>query len=606
MAIDKPTTYPEWARDPSGSLDTTPVTEPTTDQKDSGWQPATSTEFPSGKPVRQIANWLAQLAWWWFVWLDRVTRRTSDFHPNGPLPGNGSAPSTGAGLSILAADFAGRAYIDGYEVGPIDSSAYAYSATSDTYWDLGRDGEWHPVIVAALDPEPVVTSNAERFYKVTTDATDRTVVEDRRPSRISFSVLLEFVENIRLGLAKLTDGAAAAVARLFVPYSKNYSYLLVTEFYDVEASPNGTTRVYLDSDGLLNIVRGARWNGSLWVKDSNPPLILTRLAWRSSSGFQLRALAETVVGASFADSVWDTQPNGADYLRTLEVDGAVNIGNTGSENAFWQADTPKFGNGSVNESIVHRSYEHKLGSYGHFYALLAAAAGTDDGIGIGTKATKGWESAANCSYSSATGQWARTAAGDAYKLEVSSVGMRLLYHAAADASLWDDIVSSGNWNVLFTSRESGEMWIPAHEGSWDWSEYVQDLVSGNVNAFFTPVRKTSATNAAGMILFHDRIPNGALITEIDVVLKPAEGSGNVEVAGFRLNPSTGVTESLNDGTNGEQNPTGSSFITLSLTLGASEALRTIDRATYCHGVWISSTGNSVTEIRAIRVAYEVR
>ena len=62
----------------------------------------------------------------------------------------GSAPVTGAGLTVLAGSFSGRVVADGYSVGPdaIDGPAHTYAATSDTYWDLGRDGAWHAVVVA--------------------------------------------------------------------------------------------------------------------------------------------------------------------------------------------------------------------------------------------------------------------------------------------------------------------------------------------------------------------------------------------------------------------------------------------------------------------------
>jgi hypothetical protein len=197
MSQDKPTQLPEWASNPPANT----ITEPTQAEREEGWQP--------GNPFRQYMNWLQNRAYQFIAWLNQTTRRTSDIHPDQALP-LGSLPSLGAGLSISAADFSGRVYADGYEVPLTDSPAHTYSANSDTYWDLGRDAVWTPVVVPTADPEPAVTSNAVRVFMVTTNLGDRVSVEDRREARIrvdkSMSFDIEtFIRQLRIGDQYLTD-----------------------------------------------------------------------------------------------------------------------------------------------------------------------------------------------------------------------------------------------------------------------------------------------------------------------------------------------------------------------------------------------------------------
>ena len=135
---DRPSEFPEWASAPPPSS----ITSPSNAERQAGDQPAGA---PIGAgPRRQFHNWLFNLIYRWQLWFHQAIWRASDLFANQALL-VGSAPVTGAGLTVVASSFSGRVIADGYSVGPdaIAGPAYTYSATSDTYWDLGRDGAWH-------------------------------------------------------------------------------------------------------------------------------------------------------------------------------------------------------------------------------------------------------------------------------------------------------------------------------------------------------------------------------------------------------------------------------------------------------------------------------
>jgi len=133
---------------------------------------------------RQLWNWLANRVGRWFRYLEERIARPGDILEDGALAGYGSAPTTGAGLTVASGSFSARVVINGLGIGPVDGPARTYTPSTDTYWDLDRDGVWHAVEVNAGDAEPGVTANAIRCYLVTTDASDRTAVQDRRARRV--------------------------------------------------------------------------------------------------------------------------------------------------------------------------------------------------------------------------------------------------------------------------------------------------------------------------------------------------------------------------------------------------------------------------------------
>lgn len=171
---EKPIAEPEWASNPPAGPPST-IVEPSAAQRAKGWgAQIVQTQTIPDPPVRQYFNWWQNLVYKWVRWLNRVTFKFDIFGPDQPLPVPQVLPSTGAGLSINAGEFYGAVITDGHQIqesGP--NSNYSYTATSDTYWDLHLDGTWIPAVVAVAAPQPAIPTDAQRVFKVTTNATDR-------------------------------------------------------------------------------------------------------------------------------------------------------------------------------------------------------------------------------------------------------------------------------------------------------------------------------------------------------------------------------------------------------------------------------------------------
>lgn len=167
-------------------------TAPTAGQQASGYSAA------GALLSRQLVNWMFNRLGAWQRWLFQSVYRSTDLHgsSSGMFPWHSTPPTTGTGLNQTANSFTARVYVGGYAVGPTSGPAatYTYTAETDTYWDLSRDGVWTPVAVANGDPAPAVTANSVRCWMVVTDTVDRTAVTDysstyaRIPLRQSLSL----------------------------------------------------------------------------------------------------------------------------------------------------------------------------------------------------------------------------------------------------------------------------------------------------------------------------------------------------------------------------------------------------------------------------------
>ena len=264
MAIDRPSIKPDWATTTVAVPDVTKVVEPPLSVKDDG--------SPSGSvnPIRTFSNWFKNITWQWLTWLDQVYRRTDDLHPDQAIPTFGSVPGTGAGLGPIAAgDFSAVVYVNGYRVGDntdvsgaAQSPIHTYSALSDTYWDLGQDCVWTPVVVANGAGEPALTADSVRVYVVVTDAIDRTGITDRRETSLQIDKPIEFsstftwpdmdtiVDDYELRQTYPNADASAGPIRLYI---KNDS---VTGHSDVSGS-------------RLVLTGNAAWNQgtTMWDRD---------------------------------------------------------------------------------------------------------------------------------------------------------------------------------------------------------------------------------------------------------------------------------------------------------------------------------------------------
>ena len=226
MSRDRPTLKPEWATSTIDTPDVTKAVEPTAGIKADGDSP--------GNPRRTYHNWFKSIVYQWTQWLDQSYRRTDDLHADQALP-LGTAPTIAAGLGPVAAgDFSGAVYVDGFRVGDqdnggvVDSPGHTYAATSDTYWDLGRDCTWTPVVVAAMAAEPALTPNSVRVYRVRTDATDRTSLEDRRSTEITIDSAVSTPERSGISdtyqLVQVSPRTSDAALRMYISDGTGFDF----------------------------------------------------------------------------------------------------------------------------------------------------------------------------------------------------------------------------------------------------------------------------------------------------------------------------------------------------------------------------------------------
>lgn len=354
MARDIPDILPEWASSPPASPPTT-IVEPTAAQKAAGWQPAGSVEYPDGKPIREHANWLDNLAYQWFEWLSQSAFRTSDLASDQVFPGVGSAPSLGAGLGPVAAgDFSAAAYSSGFRVPETESPLHTYNPLSDTYWDLGRDCAWTPVAVAATAPPPPVTPNSVRVFAVRTDSSDRTLLLlDNLTSRthLWLNRALRSIGQLavagQLEIGAQTDDDAlpgtgtppdfdALVARVIGTGRGSGGQVAwqLAEFGN-EAVGVRTIRVYVgvgQNRGQVLVTSGARLTAHSapeWTSDADAPDVFRLVLGADDSSARVRLRAEQISGigggAPFAESAWG-DPDQPNQLEQVDLGGGVRIG----------------------------------------------------------------------------------------------------------------------------------------------------------------------------------------------------------------------------------------------------------------------------------------
>lgn len=454
--VNRPTAYPRWATD-GGALVTEPPEGPSggaTVTKSDGWVP--------GNAELDYDNWHKNITYNWAAWLDQISFRSSDLHPNHALPG-GTPPAIGAGLGILANAFSAAVYADGYRVsagfgvslvtGP--AANYNYSATSDTYWDLSRAGVWTPVVVASGDPEPAVTANSTRVYGVRTDASDRTLLlVDRRAERVRQNAPIDMTH----GAAVPGGGSAAdrAVASFRWKYPDGGSlYTLLFESEDDGAAPARGVRFYLkESNERIYVVQNARWNAatSEWDYDGGA-VTATRIAL---NGPALDACSVTA-GASFVDSLWDAMPSGANGVTR----GISQLGGTISRSSqterFSLEDVPAFA--ASNTAFPGNIHRHFIADYGHarIYAIQDETQGTD--YGGGTFGGFGLEIVTNAEWigDNTTGEhWDRIDnAFEVFKFTIDRRGATLQVHRIVDGNTWNDLEGTGDWSTVFAFTDPG-------------------------------------------------------------------------------------------------------------------------------------------------------
>lgn len=433
MAQDQPTKLPEWGSVPPSSPPTT-ITEPTEPTKQAGFQP--------GRLRRSYLNWWMNLVYQWLVWLKSLTLRSFNlFFPDQALPGTvGDLPSIGAGLSVAAADFSARVVADGWLIGPVDSLAYVYSASKDTYWDLSRAGTWTAVVVNNGAGAPALTANSVRCFKVVTNATDRTSVTDSRLTYPRIDTVFD-IAQIRLGEYLRGSSANLNLARIFARYKGGggTGYTCVFESENDSGSLLAT-RIYMRHTYQdLVAVRGAKYKASdnTWDFDAGALSATMETLGYHKEFHELNAL---IIAANFADSVWysaATATNGV--IKRMDFTSQIQAGIDLSSGDYQKSQLFRF-----MAKVYGTAHREALfdGKWIKFYAVpaLKGTAGTN---GVGG------EIAINCVWNDATDKWDKIDnTTNAMKIDIAAdFGFSILSHLSGDS--WDDDFTSGNWYRTF-------------------------------------------------------------------------------------------------------------------------------------------------------------
>lgn len=451
---DIPSDVPEWASNPPANT----ITTPTLTQRQNGWQP--------GRVRRQFSNWLADLTHRWILWLRQAVFRSSDIAPDQAF--GGSAPVTGAGLTVAAASFSSAGYVDGYRVATTSAQGYTYGANSDTYWDLGRDAVWRPVVVASGDPEPAVTSSppSVRVYRVRTNGTNRTLVDDRRRTRVALSGALDVLAGLRLGVER--DELTAATMTTIPGDSVGATYSLIDQWTADLGGPNEhSVRVYVTSTGAdrrVFLVHGAVWQsgaGDPWLAEIDEPRRTDLMPTLRTS----RMLAINA-GDTFNDSAWwasgDTTlsiGSPTNIAGALATTGAVAVGTalsvagtttltgaaTAEDNLEVQGDLAVAGATALAGSLDVTGAT----------ALAAATADSLDVTGVATAASLAVTGAATADSATVAGNVLVGGQTTAATLSLGSIGA-----ATPAANVFDNANMAKAW-VLFTVGALGAITVAA-------------------------------------------------------------------------------------------------------------------------------------------------
>lgn len=463
MAQDKPTLLPRWASSPPAAPPTT-ITEPTSAQKDSGWQPSGSAEFPDGHPMRQIANWLENLEYQWINWLQQSESRTSDQFADqliNTFPGN--IPSLGVGLGPIAAnDFSASVYVDGYRVPETASPIHTYNATSDTYWDLGRDGIWVAAVVASGGGAPAVATNAFRVFAVRTDATDRTaLIVDNQSihSQLDIDQITRYLVQLsmaaRLNLGVNTDDIGTLFSSL-LPKIFGTGHALAAEGPNQWSEFNSnnvavsTMRTYGPGDaGPLNgwmMVWGARMTSpSAWVSDANADDVFRIVISGDSFVNQLRVQFGSIIGVglstAFNETDWIDQ-DVSGQLSQMNVEQGVRLGSALNAGAAATRNTiPQIEHTRQDANLVYTLIRADKTS-----TIKTREYYTSNPFGLGSIGrVQTW----NASWDEATSLWNRDDnTADSFLRIDWSFGVYHLSHLTGGSNTWADTITPSTWAIM--------------------------------------------------------------------------------------------------------------------------------------------------------------
>lgn len=597
-------TYPNPGEMPEWDANDTNTTLPTSELAD-GWDPA-------ALPRADYDNWYKRFASRLLRHLDFSRVFASDLGPDQALSDYGSAPSTGSGLGpVSAGDFAARVWADGKAAGQTNGPAHTYADDADTYWDLSRDGTWTAAAVASGDPEPSVTSNSVRVYRVRTASGDRTEVEDRRGTRLKVSRALDILKGLRLGDSLRSSAADFLIARLSAQLSTSSSQrMLLAEFtagnYPTAVSGgNKGVRLYMAGAGspYFELVIGAAWNSSTsqWDADPTSSTILMKRHQLTTQGIVTQVVSDSLVGSSFADSEWS-----ADHLpsqtKALDFYSSVRAGDGNWSNRE-AVEVPCFDSYCPNTSVP--GFASKAGESARVYALP----GSSPGLG---GAGRGQESAFNAkrAWNGSAFEWQRVNTGvDSYLVQAASQGVKVFRRASSLSDTWTHTVHASNgWTLLDEVGQSTKtLYQPFGPGvvlaPFGHADLDLDSQSGGTLANIPKGVRKFGGSTDGDVLQPLSLPHGAVIQSAEISFLSSGGSSSTydcRIALVRLDTSANWT-SL-DAASYKNVPNNGSPFDISLTVDQN---LTVDAENYRYFAWVQGAVAVGFIVLAASVTYEI-
>lgn len=395
-----------------------------------------ATANKSAKPIRQFINWLFNLIYMWIAWLDQIAFSTEDIFGDQALPG-GTPPPTGAGLGPIAANnFSARVFVNGRSVGLISSPVHTYGATTDTYWDLGVDGVWTPVVVAALAAEPAVTADSIRVYRVRTNATDRTAVLDRRRLRVTIRKAIDVTGGVRHTPEGISAGGSptagqtiqaldttvidgVAASQLLHDLIENHNVLTPMHTYAALSSSLGVTYVW----------GAVRTGASTWTVENTEAFRLDVIPLGANRGIRFKRMTGLTPTATFADSTWDDQLAANSTRLQLPLGFGLKLGGDemGQEDGLDANLTPLIewvrNAGGADRTLL--SEDRTAGSQS-----ISEYISVESGF-------VSYERVQNATWDDSANLWGRTLAGQpSWRFTMNAGGYFMDTHASAAAATW--------------------------------------------------------------------------------------------------------------------------------------------------------------------------
>lgn len=573
MSFPQPPVQPQWASDTDDN-----VTEPTS-EKTVGFA-------PTDLPRREYFNWVSKYNYLWVRWLDAVRLRWSDFGADHFVPASQTLPTFGA--TLVGTSGAATLYIQGRRVAGV-SEAHTYPASRDTYVDLTRDGTWVYASVINGAAAPSLTAQSKRAFMVATDGSNRTAVTDFTDTEVPASQPWGF------GRSRLATAAAAAIARIRIPYSSTQTYTLLWESGDSAGAGDVALRAYVRRSGAhRNVVltHNARWETSdaTWRSDSTEVLASKWILGGSSAGAGALELQQRTQARG--DGTWDDTDSGTGWDEVgPNLQAGAMLGRNHLSTAVLR---------SIPRLKVPRTGAIRIPILSDDAATPQTIYLAADGVGDFGQGPC-FELVSNAEWDEDNELWVPRNSALESKLQAFGDVGRRCYTAPAGSGSFAD---------------GGAVWeLPEYVLALPACSGAGDLVTvpgfGSPNG--TMCAQKSGTAGAGH-LFPVNLPQGAVITGVNWVGKMYGSSGELRAALVRADKSAangfyaqiGIAPGVVNAYDTFPSADDADFIAHPLSCNSTEELRTIDNTAYSYGVWFGAQNTGITMvISSVNITYSL-